>query len=631
MNDTTTMMIGTTTNSNNHRTTLFWQQRRASSALSNSSSSSSSSTTAAAPAAATEHQTTAPQTAVHLLKGYIGTGCLSLPWALSQLGIAAGVVAIVTISAWTSYNCWTVVKLKRIVEQQHLNNNNNEDDEEEEDNDDDDDEDEEEVAVAAADNISENRSVGAASTAHTSVTYPAVGHWAYGQAFEQYVTYSVCIQQLAICTVYFSFVGENVLALLQYFQLHDRLASSHAGVVSASLPIILVLSFIPTLRQLSPVMMAGTITLFTGFAVILYLVILEWDLPVVEEATFHWNKAPLALCGILYSFEGICLILPVESVMKEPQQFQRVFTGSMILVAIIFASFASLCAYSFGNVTNGSITAFLLQAFAQDSSMVFLIMVANAFVSVSVILSYPLMLLPALELIASKISRAGKEWDIMVHGGGEGNGRNDGDDKDLSPFEPLPPLPEHDVASLGDDDFPQEHAYEIMSSNLADNDDAKSEDDISEDGTTTMSILTAMIVPEMNMPGDSPQLRTGLVFLTFVIAILIPNVQSLISLAGALAGTSTALLIPPLMELAWIRQLEGGGIDITSTGPVGASAGAAGLAVGGSIRNTATGRRQFVFDKIKCYILFTMGLILGLVGSYASIQDIIRSYSGSAK
>ena len=39
------------------------------------------------------HRTTWMQSFLHLLKGYIGPGCLSLPWAVSQLGIASGAMA----------------------------------------------------------------------------------------------------------------------------------------------------------------------------------------------------------------------------------------------------------------------------------------------------------------------------------------------------------------------------------------------------------------------------------------------------------------------------------------------------------------------------------------------------------
>jgi hypothetical protein len=52
----------------------------------------------------TEHKTTFWQTYIHLVKGYIGCGVLSLPWAVSQLGVPAGCVAIVALAYWSSYS-----------------------------------------------------------------------------------------------------------------------------------------------------------------------------------------------------------------------------------------------------------------------------------------------------------------------------------------------------------------------------------------------------------------------------------------------------------------------------------------------------------------------------------------------
>jgi proton-coupled amino acid transporter len=53
---------------------------------------------------------------------------------------------------------------------------------------------------------------------------------------------------------------------------------------------------------------------------------------------------PLAFCAILYSFEGINLILPVESAMQEPKEFECVFVKaalSVMLILIAFRSFVS--------------------------------------------------------------------------------------------------------------------------------------------------------------------------------------------------------------------------------------------------------------------------------------------------
>jgi proton-coupled amino acid transporter len=77
----------------------------------------------------------------------------------------------------------------------------------------------------------------------------------------------------------------------------------------------------------------------------------------------------------------------------------------MTVVAITYAVVPSLCVLAFGAVTNGSVTAFLLQAFHDDDSMTAWLMIANTAVSISVLLTYPLQLFPALEVIGPSMAK----------------------------------------------------------------------------------------------------------------------------------------------------------------------------------------------------------------------------------
>lgn len=526
------------------------------------------------------HKTTAMQTFVHLLKGYMGAGCLSLPWAVSQLGLLWGSVAIFVMAYWSSANCWTIVKLKRYIERER-------------------------ERVPVDDKASETSSV----TANTQVTYAAVGEFFYGSKFETYVAACICIQQLAICTVFISFVGENVLAVAQQSGIH--FISTHNVAMSLELPIILGLSLIPNLRSLTPVMTLGTVLLMVTFVAIGFIIRKEWDSRPMDPITLDIASAPLALCAILYSYEGINLILPVESAMLEPQHFQIPFILSMLAVAGILASFAVICVVTFGFVSNGSMTAFLVEAFPDDPEIAWLLMIANAAVSLSVLFTYPLQLFPAIELLAPSFSQflSQKSSD------------QDDDDDDLSAFEPLPPLPEDGILPVQDWN---EHKYNTSIIEDDDNNEEPEEDAATTKGAESFSAMTSLqsILPEMTMPGDSPLLRLLLVLLTFAIAAVVPNVQALISLAGALAGSSSALLIPPLLELAWIRHLEVKPDDPTADATPAQTTTEQGWSVLLSVCKTSV----WSFDKVKCYILLLLGFLFFGIGTYASLADIVRIY-----
>jgi len=494
------------------------------------------------------HRTTVWQTFIHLTKGYVGVGVLSLPWAISQLGIPFGVIGCFVMAYWSSYNCWTVVRLKRFIEQTQL------------------------PETTAASSV-EGSSV-------TSVTYPDVGEWAYGRTFHSFTTACICIQQMAVCTVFLSFIGENLLAVLEFL----GFSTNHVAVISMALPAVVALSFLPNLKTLAPVMMAASIFILVGFGVIGIILHQEWDNRPQEHPHMNLPQVPLALCAILYSYEGICLILPVETAMKEPKYFEPVFWTSMTLVGFIFASFGGICVYVFGNVTSGSITAFLLQAYGDNESILWWIMVANAAVSLSILFTYPLQMFPALELVGPWLQQKLRKGDVA-------------NEKDLAGFDPLPPLFEHQATT----------EFEVMTGEHDYNAEA-AEEDSEDEVKSTFSRMTASIFPTFTMPGDSPLMRVSLVFLTYLVAVVVPNVQSLISLAGALAGSSTALLIPPILELAYLRYLERDEDNKTSGIP----------------------RDKWMFERIKCYLLLFFGLIFCVIGTFASLRDIIRIYEGES-
>ena len=47
--------------------------------------------------------------------------------------------------------------------------------------------------------------------------------------------------------------------------------------------------------------------------------------------------------------------------MAQPKKFKKVFGAAMVCVAVLMAIVANLCVMAFGEVTNGSVTAFLLE------------------------------------------------------------------------------------------------------------------------------------------------------------------------------------------------------------------------------------------------------------------------------
>ena len=537
-------------------------------------------------------KTSSISTFIHLLKGYVGPGCLSLPWAMSQMGCILGTFAIGIVSFWTSYNCYTIVKIKRYIERSQQENGGM------------------------------KKSSSATSLASSALTYPDIGEWAFGETFEQFISTAVCVQQLSVCTVFFSFIGENIHAVGQLIQGNvPILLSTHVGVMTVALPFIMALTFIRSLNALTPILVIATILLFSGFGIIGYSIFAVWANRPREAIVLEWTSVPLAICAVLYSYEGICLILPIQSAMKHPKQFKKVFGSAMTCAAVIFALFANICVYAFGSVDNGSITAFLLEKYKDDNLIVF-VMAANIAVSLSVLFTYPLQLFPTIELLGPKLSKI--IWKLTHRREVHYQEDDNLDEFDLTGFERMPPLPENEEASLSTHDNARISEYNTNTNQIYDGLEEGNNDESMDDGRTSLiSNITEALSEQIS--GDSLPLRMILVFGTYLVAVIIPNVQALISLAGAIAGSSTALLIPPILELALIEHLESLNDAKTSPGPPSRQTYPRPSLLS-RLCNVSGKKKKFQLRRLKCILLFWLGFIFLGIGSYASISDIIRMW-----
>ncbi|XP_015928320.1 proton-coupled amino acid transporter 1 isoform X3 [Parasteatoda tepidariorum] len=94
-------------------------------------------------------------------------------------------------------------------------------------------------------------------------------------------------------------------------------------------------------------------------------------------------------------------------------------------------------------------------------------------------------------------------------------------------------------------------------------------------------------------------LRTLLVFITFLMAIAIPNLDLLISLVGALASSSLALIFPPIIELV-------------------------------TVWNNNMSRKQLTLIIIKDAAIITFGIFGCVIGTYTAIREIVDKILGNS-
>ena len=241
--------------------------------------------------------------------------------------------------------------------------------------------------------------------------------------------------------------------------------------------------------------------------------------------------------------------------MIEPEKFSYIFTLAMVCVCFTFAAFATFCVLAFGEIDDGSITAYLMSHLG-DYSWEFSILAANVFVSLCVLFTYPLQIFPAIELLTKL--RVITEDSVVSY-------RKTEDMEHIS------------SVAVSDEDFLAKRVDDNISYGTCPNKDFDCDMGFSDrcQGWNSNSNL----------------LRVILVLFTFTLALSVPNVQELISLAGALSGSSVALIIPPLIELHFIYK---------------------------------DGKSTFSSDAVKCFILLSIGIMYGLIGTTVAVLEIFN-------
>ena len=158
---------------------------------------------------------------LHLLKSNIGPGCLSLPHAFSMIPYSTSIPVFILIALITGFNSLKLDKLALLGE-----------------------------------------------------SYSNLGLRVLGPRGGSVVNYSIAVQQLGVCTVYFSFVADNVTKLWgggtdakpasKNFvpSLTYNPTGNERFVMTAMLPVCLMFVYVKSLKQIEKLSMVATFLLF---------------------------------------------------------------------------------------------------------------------------------------------------------------------------------------------------------------------------------------------------------------------------------------------------------------------------------------------------------------------------------
>jgi hypothetical protein len=230
---------------------------------------------------------------VHILKAYIGSGVLGLPYAYAQGGMLAAMAGMCIVSILSTMCVFLLLDCKHKLP-------------------------------------GRVRSFG------------DVGYGALGRTGHVLVEVTVVLSQMGFSCAYLIFVSQNLFLYLK------EALSSEAAIVWYLVPLLVGLSWIPSLDVLAPFSVLALALIFSGLGIV------AWHAaPSVgrgpDVQSYIPSTMPIFIGMAIYAFEGIGLALPIQNQMMNPESFKTVWIQAMVVVTITYVGFGAFCYSCYGD------------------------------------------------------------------------------------------------------------------------------------------------------------------------------------------------------------------------------------------------------------------------------------------
>ncbi|KAK4133860.1 hypothetical protein BT67DRAFT_32831 [Trichocladium antarcticum] len=288
-----------------------------------------------------------------LIKAFVGTGIMFLPKAFSNGGLLFSSLAMLVISAVTMVAFHLLLQCKL----------------------------------------------------HYGGGYGEIGHAIAGSKMRTLILFSVAVSQLGFVCAGIVFVAENLLSFANALT-DGHSPVSTAALIGLQLAILVPLAWIRNISKLGPVALLADACILVGvsyiYAYTTHALATAGMAPSV--VLFNPSSYTLTIGAAIFTFEGIGLILPIQSSMAEPHKFEPLLGLVMAIITVVFTSVGALCYATFGRDTQIEI----IDNFPQASPLVNAVQFLYA---VAVLVGTPVQLFPALRIIEGRVfgqHRSGK-------------------------------------------------------------------------------------------------------------------------------------------------------------------------------------------------------------------------------
>lgn len=268
-----------------------------------------------------------------------GAGMLGLPYAFKRSGTVEGAVFLVMIAFLSWHAIMTLLQTRRfLVESRH----------------------------------------------ERAATYGDVAEAAYGQLGRTTVNLLLVLSQTGFCVAYLVFIGQNLASVSSW---------PTSAYIMALIPALISLSLVKSLTKLAPFSLVADVLNLFGLLVIFR------DDTVAVLSTNHLERAswsnvsnlPFLFGVFIYCYEGIGMMLPLESSMAEPEKFARTLTIGICVITALFVAFGAIGYEAFGDDTSDIVTLNL----PKDPTTT----AVKMCMSVGLLFTFPVMMVPVWEIL----------------------------------------------------------------------------------------------------------------------------------------------------------------------------------------------------------------------------------------
>uniref|UniRef100_A0AAR5PGX3 Amino acid transporter transmembrane domain-containing protein n=1 Tax=Dendroctonus ponderosae TaxID=77166 RepID=A0AAR5PGX3_DENPD len=271
-----------------------------------------------------EHPTSNFDTMVHLLKGNIGTGILAMPDAFRNAGWVIGLFGTLTMGIICTHCMHMLVECSRELCRR-----------------------------------TQTPSLSFAEVVEAACRTGPEFLQRKAKVAKFILNIFLFITQMGFCCVYYVFVAVNLQEVVKHYFVDLPV---YWYFVFLMVPLVL-LNWVKSLKYLTPASLFASIVMSTGL-IITFFYMLQGLSPVSTINAFSsWGQLPLYFGTAVYAFEGIGVVLPLESNMRNPQDFggwNGVLNRGMIVVAVLYTAVGFFGYLKYGDkAVLGSVTLLL--------------------------------------------------------------------------------------------------------------------------------------------------------------------------------------------------------------------------------------------------------------------------------